>query len=246
MKTRVSWGLALGLLAVAVLAGTADAQERQRGGRGRFGMFGGTNLMALAGNEAVQKEIGADEAATGKIRSLREEYGTAIREEMSAAGGGRNFQDLSDDERRQLVTKMREASAKVNEKFEPKLKETLTADQFKRLQEIYVRAAGIDALTDSRVAKELAITDEQTKKIADVRAEYGQKQQSLGRDAGFEARRELREEELKKATDVLTKEQQDKLAALKGKEFDLSQLRQGRGDGNRGDGNRRRRPQEEN
>jgi Spy/CpxP family protein refolding chaperone len=195
----------------------------------------------------VQKEIGAGDAEKAKIEAIGGESNEARREELSAAGVDfRNFQNLSDDERRAAREKLAAATKKVNDKFEPKLKEALSAEQFKRLQEIHVQAAGIDALTDSRVAKELALTDEQTKKIADVRADYRQKQQALGRDAGQDARRDLRQEETKKATEVLTAEQQEKLTALKGKEFDRSQLRGGRGDGNQGAGNRRRRPQQEN
>jgi Spy/CpxP family protein refolding chaperone len=66
----------------------------------------------------------------------------------------------------------------------------------------------------------------------------------FGPDAGDDARtkmRELREEETKAVNEVLTKEQQDKLTALKGKEFDVSQLR---GRGGQG-GGRRERPKTE-
>ena len=145
-----------------------------------------------------------------------------------------------------LFAKIREISTKVNEKYEPKLKEALTADQFKRLQEINVQAAGVDAVSDPRVAKELALTEEQTKKIADLRADYREKMRGLfGPGAGDDARtkmRELREEETKAVNEVLTKEQQDKLTALKGKEFDVSQLR---GPGGPGGGGRRQRPKTE-
>jgi hypothetical protein len=232
MMTRFSWGLAGCLLAVALVA-SAGAQEGQKGGRGRgggFGFFGGNSLISLATNDAVQKELGVTDADKAKITTISEESNTARREEMSSAGVDfRNFQNLSDDERRAAGEKVAAISRKLNEKSEAKLKETLTPDQFKRLQEIGVQAAGSAAINDPRVAKELAMTDDQTKKIAEIRADYGQKQQALGRDGSREARQQLREEETKKVAEVLTKEQQDKLTALKGKEFDVSQLRQGRG-----------------
>lgn len=231
---RFSWGLAGCLIAVALVA-SAGAQEGQKGrGRGRAGgLFGGDSLISLATREAVQKELGVGEAEKAKIETISRESNEARREEMSAAGGGANFQNLSDDEREKLFAKGREISAKINAKFEPKLKEALTADQFKRLQEIFVQAAGPAALSEAWVVKELAITDEQTKKIADIRADYQQKTRSLfGQGFSEETRAklgELRDEEAKQVNQVLTKEQQDKLAALKGKEFDVSVLRQGRG-----------------
>lgn len=237
---RFSWGLVGCLIAVALVA-SAGAQEGQKGrGRGRAGgLLGGDSLISLATREAVQKELGVGDAEKAKIEAISRESNEARREEFTAAGGGANFQNLSDEEREKLFAKGREISAKINAKFEPKLKEALTADQFKRLQEIGVWAAGADAFTDARVSKELALTDDQTKKIADIRADYRQKTQSLfGQGAGEDARakfRELRDEETTKVTEVLTKEQQDKLTALKGKEFDTSVLRQGPGGNRPGD-----------
>ena len=236
MVSRISWGF-VGCLLVVALANSAMAQEGQKGGRGRGfggGLLGSNSLISLAGIEAVQKELGIGDAEKAKVEAIGQEANTARREEVSAAGIDiGNFQNLSDDERQKLIAKMREVSAKINAKFEPKLKEALTADQFKRLQEISVQFAGPAAINDPRVAKELAVTDEQTKKIADIQADYRQKMQGLfGQGAGEDARakiRELREEEIKKVSEVLTKEQQDKLAALKGKPFDVAQLRQGPG-----------------
>lgn len=227
MLRRLLFGLA-GCLLVAALVATAGAQEKGQKGRGRGaggpGLFGGGgSLIFLASNEAVQKDIGADEATVGKIRSISEESRDAIRE---IGGGG---QDLSDDERQ----KRREKFEELNKKTSAKLKEALSADQYKRLQQISWQAAGAAALADETLAKELAINDDQKKKIADIRADYQQKTRALfGEGAGEDARakfRELREEEGKKVTEVLTKEQQDKLAMLKGKPFDVAQLRGGPG-----------------
>lgn len=238
---RFTLGFVSGLLAVALIAGAAQAQEGQKGRRGGGGgLFGGGNsLIFLAGNEAVQKDIGVGDAEKAKIEAISREANEARREAVSAAGVDfANFQNLSDDERRAAGEKLAAANRTVNEKFEPKLKEALTAEQFKRLQEIGVQAAGSGALADARVAKELALTDEQTKKIADIRADFGQKQRALfgqgGGEDAFAKMRELREEETKKVTEVLTKEQQDKLAALKGKPFDVAALRGGFGGGRPG------------
>ncbi len=238
--TRFSWGLAGCLLAVALVA-AVDAQERQKGQRGRGGGIGGgfTNVFSVASNEAVQKEIGADEATVGKIRTVSQEYRDAL--ETEAPFNPQDLQNLSDEERRTKFREFGEKRAAVAKKFEPKLMEALTAEQFKRVQEINIRAMGAFALTNRDLAKELAVSDDQAKKIADIQAEYGQKRRDLGREATPEARRTLGEDELKAAIAVLNKEQQDKFTAMRGKEFDVAQLRQGRG-GNRegGDGNRPR------
>jgi hypothetical protein len=240
---KFSWGLA-GCLIVVALVAAADAQEGQkgqRGGRGAFGFGGGfTNVFTVASNEAVQKEIGADEATVGKFNALRREFNEAME---SDAPFPQNTQNLSDDERRTKFREWGEKRAAVTKKFEPKLKEALTAEQFKRVQEINVQAMGTRALTNPEIAKELGLSEEQTKKISDLQTEYDGKRRDLfGGGAGGDARAkvaELRDDEVKKAAEVLTKEQQDKFTAMKGKEFDVSVLRQGRG-GNRpgGDGNR--------
>jgi hypothetical protein len=240
MFTRFLWGLA-GCLLVAALVATAGAQEKGQKGRGRGaggpGFFGGGSLVMLAGNEAVQKEIGADAATVGKIKTISDESSQALQD---AFAGGGNRQDLSDEERQ----KRREKFAELSKKSSAKLKEALTADQFKRLQQISWQAAGAAALADETLAKELAITEDQKKKLADVRDDYAQKRQALGRDAAPEARRELAQEESKKAIEVLTAEQQEKFTALKGKAFDVAALRGGFGGGRPG-GKGKNRPKTE-
>ena len=237
MLAKLSWGLCVSLVAVAL---TASVQGQQGRGRGTFGR-GTQSLVSLAGNEAVQKDIGVTD--TSKINALAGEYREAIQQELS----GFNFagiRELPESERaakfREFQTKSEAAAKKANETFEPKLKEALTAEQFKRLGEIKVQASGVAALLEPGVVKELGLSEEQQKKIADVRTEAdrarGELMASLrGGGNNQEAMtkiRELTEQSLTKATDVLDAGQKEKFAALKGKPFDLSQLR-GRG-GRRG------------
>jgi Spy/CpxP family protein refolding chaperone len=237
------------LLAVALVANLAEGQQGQKGKRGGFGFGfgGGQGLVTLAGNEAVQRELGLGESEIGKLRELREQYQAAMREEISSSGVDfQNLQNLSGEERQKMREKMTAATRKVNDTYEPKLKEILTADQYKRLKEISIQAAGAGALSDPAVAKELGLTEEQTKKIAAIREEYAEKQRGLfgqggGQDA-FARIRELREEEAKKVTEVLTPQQQEKFTALKGKPFDVAALRGGFGGPGGGKG---RRPKQE-
>ena len=242
MLSRFSWGLVGCVLVVALVATAGFAQEKGQKGRGRgaggFGFFGGGSLVFLASNEAVQKDIGADEAAVGKIRKIGEDSRQAMQDLF--AGGG-NPQDLSEEERQ----KRREKFEELSKKSSAELKEALSADQYKRLQQISWQAAGAAALEDETIAKELSIGDDLKQKIAAVREDYSQKRQALGRDASPEQRRELAQEETKKVTDLLTADQQEKFTALKGKTFDVSQLRTGFGGGRPGGGKGKNRPKTE-
>jgi len=179
-------------------------------------------LLTVADNDAVQKEIGADEATVGKIRALNGELREALRSEVQA--NLQELRNLSADERQTKLRERDEKRATIAGRFEPKLKEALSAEQFKRVREINVQLLGVSALTNRELAKELEVTDDQAKKISDIDTEFVQKRRGLGRNAAADARQKLRDDELKAATAVLTKEQQDKFAALKGKEFDKSVL----------------------
>lgn len=232
--------LVVGLCAAAIGISAASAQE-QKGGRGRGGFTfsrGTGSLVSLANNEAVQKELALGEEEKSKLTKLSEEYRAAAQKEMSAAGiDFQGLRDLPDDQRRtkmaEFGTKSQEVTRKLTEQFNPKVKEALSAEQLTRLKQIQIQSMGSAALNDPEIAKELAITEEQKKKLADVSAEYRKKQSELfGNDNAqdrFAKLRELREEQDTKTTEVLTAEQKEKLAKLKGKEFDVAQLRGGRG-----------------
>lgn len=241
MSHKCLTAMVLGLIAAALVVAPASAQQ----GRGRGG-FGGRQqtIFSLARNEAVQKEIGLTDAS--KVTAVSEEYNDAIREEMQSAGidfGG--LRDLPEAERaakmREIATKSAEVAKKVSEKLEPKLKEALTAEQLKRLGEIKIQAAGVAALSDAAVVKELGLSDEQTKKIAAI-SEEGQKATrelfAGARDGNAqEAMTKVREANAKtlaQATEVLDAGQKEKFASLKGKPFDVAQLSGRGGRGRRG------------
>ena len=236
MCRKLCWALGLSLVAMTLVASPVLGQQ----GRGRGGFNRTQSLVSLAGNEAVQKEIGLTDAS--KVTALAGEYREALQQELS----GVDFQGLRDLPEAERAAKMRELTAKseaaakkVNESFEPKLKEALTADQFKRLGEIKIQANGIAALLDAAVVKELGLSDEQQKKITEVRTESDRARNELmaglrgGGGNNQEAMSKIRElaaQSLTKATDMLDAGQKDKFTALKGKPFDVSQLG-GRGGG---------------
>jgi hypothetical protein len=219
------------VVAAALWGGTAYAQ----GGRG-FGMMGG-GIFFVAGNEAVQKEIGIDSAAASKVQSIVEEYRKDMRAENESAGiSFQGLQDLSSEERDKKMKEINDKRAvitkKLNEKFVPQLKAAIEAPQFERLQQIAWQAGGSQAVaTDPHLAKELELKNDQIEKIAAINMEYQRKQRELFTPGGggdpqamFAKIQELNKERDGKAMELLSKDQQEKLSKLKGKAFDLKLL----------------------
>jgi len=231
---------------MALVAATAIAQDKgKRGFRGGgFGGFGGTTTspVTLAADESVQKDLGVSGDKASKLTSLRDDLNAARTKEYSTAGiNPQDFQNITNEQRQ----KMAEIGRKLNDEFSPKVKELLSADQYKRLQQIQLQAnlafQGPTALTAPEVDSQLKLTEDQKQKLMAVNTEYQQKQRDLftgggGGRGGGEAFTKLRDERTAKTIDVLTPEQKEKLNALKGSEFDVSQIRMGFG-GRRGKGN---------
>lgn len=253
-------------LVVAQEQGQGQGQRRQGGGgggRGGFGGFGGggfgggsRGVLGLISNEAVQKELAVDADTTAKLKKVSDD----VRAELTAGapqGGGREaFQGLSDEERRakmaELQKKGAENTAKVVAKFQPQLKEILSETQYTRLQQIYWQSSLDAALADPEVIKAIDLTKEQQDKIAAVGKEMGDKIREAfgggrggagggggaGAGGGFAKIQELNKERETKTLDVLSAEQKDKFASLKGKAFDVALLRPNFGGGRGGPGGR--------
>lgn len=233
------------VVAILLSASVAFAQRPgagQLGGRpgGFGGGFGGGGPLTLVNNEAVQKELGLKEDQISKLKK----FGDELREEMRGAGGGSResfqaLQDLPREERDKKMAEMREKAAeaakKLNEKFKPKLAENLDAPQRERLQQIAWQNAGAQAYQDAEIIAALKITKEQQEKLAVVTKEYGEKTRALfgqGGGGGGDVRAkmtELGENRDKALSEVLTADQRDQFAKLKGKKFDTAQLRGGFG-----------------
>ncbi len=266
MRMRSLAGLAI-LAMVGMMATSAIAQPPGggRGGRGGggFGM-GAPSALMLAGNPAVQKDLEATENQAGKLKTLSDE----VRAEMSQ--GAPDFAALRDLPAEERRAKMEEANAKraettkkVNEKFKPKLAEVLNAKQVERLDQIVLQASGAQAYADPAVVKSLALSKEQQDKMASINKDFGEKQRELmpargagGGNAGgggaagggaevFAKIRELNTTRDKDLEAVLTADQKSQFAKMKGKEFDVAQLRGpgGPGGGRGGAGGGGRPPQ---
>jgi hypothetical protein len=207
------------VLATLVIANVAQAQRR--GGRG------GTNLISVAANEAVQKEIGIATEQAEKINELNEAYRQARREQRESSGV--SIQDLPEEEQLKARQDQQQASAKLQAEYEPKLGEILSEEQLKRVKEIRAQATG---LADSAVRKEVGVTEEQEEALAAIRQDFAAKTRELfqggGGGGGREAFQQLRQEQEEASVNILTDEQKLKYAALRGEQFDVALLRRQR------------------
>ncbi|HEV3022424.1 MAG TPA: hypothetical protein VGX76_08150, partial [Pirellulales bacterium] len=180
------------------------------GGFGGFGGFGAQDGVAgtfrLVTNAAVQKDLAMTQDQIDKIKKLDESY----QEDAEAGRPEFNFQEvqnLSDEERGAKMQEFRDAMAaqtkKLTEKYQPKLEKTLDNAQLARIKQIQRQQTGIMALRDKETIKDLGLSDEQVEQIEAIFNE--------DRNARLMA--------------VLSDEQKAKLDELKGKPFDMAQLR---------------------
>ena len=224
-------------------------------GRGISPFIANGGIFSVVKNEAVQEELGLSQDAATKALAVTAEFNKAwrdagggfrIRLVTLANGAGRNFQEAamppwgtlpfpgqSEEARLQEIAKMMELWKATNTKFQAQLKDTVTADQYARLQQINRQAMGTAACySDAEVIEALAITKDQQVKITSITNEYLAKRQELFRPGGEGDGGDLREkmnklnlEQDSKINASLTQDQLDKFAMMKGKEFDVSQLR---------------------
>lgn len=222
------WEIAAALMAVGLMVQVSLAQPGEgRRGRGPGGGFGGPPTpVRLLGIKEVQDALKLTDEQKTKITELNEKVREELRAAMQDGGGREKVQKMMD-----------ETTAKV--------KEILDEGQQKRLLGIFIQVNGANSVANPEVAKELNVTDEQKKKIEEIRQKnmdsmrelfQGARDQEGGREAIREKAEKLRDEESKAILAVLTEPQQKQLEELKGEkvDIDLSQLR-GPGGGRFGD-----------
>jgi Spy/CpxP family protein refolding chaperone len=231
MRTASKWVL---VTAVALcVAGAASAQAPGgRGGRGGQGggMMGG-GVAGLLANEGVQKELKLTDEQKTKVK----EFADAQRAKMADLRPQPGEQP--DREKMQAAMK---AATEASDKF---VKDTLNADQQKRIKQIQYQAMGMRAFSNEDVAKALSLTDEQKEKIKTLGADAQKDMQDLradlqgGGDAATEARKKmtsLNKEYLAKATDTLTADQKKTWKDMTGEPVDPAVLQPAGGRGGRG------------
>jgi Spy/CpxP family protein refolding chaperone len=199
----------LAVSAAALLASPVFAQP-PGGGRGMM-QRGGGGIGALLGNPSVQEELKLDDKQKEKIREF-------VSKQQEARRG---LRDLSEEERGE---KMRE----MTKQAEAFAKETLTAEQNKRMKQIVLQQAGIGAFMMEDVQKELKLTDEQKEKIKtlteDLRRDQGELFQGGGGgnpQENMQKFQALRKEYMAKAAGALTDAQKKQWSEMTGKAFEL-------------------------
>ena len=242
---------AVAIAAVSIMVVRAFAQGGGGGGRGGRGGFGGQRMGMGGGDTQLlnRKDVGAELKITAEQKTKVDAALEKMRADRRAAmqGGGGNFRDMSDADRQKMQEKNAEEEKKV-------LESVLTKEQVTRLKELGIQRAGNAAILRPEVQKELVITEDQKKKIADLQAKQREAMQSMFQNGGFQdmsqeerqAAMAKMQETQKKNTEImntelgkiLTPEQAAKLKTMGGAPFKFDPAednnRGGRGGGGRG------------
>lgn len=186
--------------------------------------YSANRRVSLLRNPKIQEDLKLDEKQTAAIKKIFNDLNTKRREIYAPIPG------ITRQERSTIIVAASTELQKYTAEQNKKLLDGLKPEQAQRLEQIIVQTQGIRALDDPKIAKELKITDEQKKKMAEARASVARDRQKLSADirARKVDRTKYREklQELAKASDqkvldVLSKEQQEQFEKMKGKKIAL-------------------------
>lgn len=204
MKRVLFVMLVVGLLVVSAAAQRGGGGGGQGfGGRQGFGAMAGPRLLL---NPQVQAELKMTEDQIAKVR-----------EALGGAGGpgGRGGGDPQQREQMRLEQ-------------EKKVKEILSAEQYKRYQEISLQLEGPAALARKEVADKLGLSESQHEKVNAILEEQRAAMRDMfqgggggggDRQAMMETMQKMREETNAKLLAVLTAEQKKTWEGMLGKPF---------------------------
>jgi hypothetical protein len=221
------------ILAALVRVGLADETERAA----EWGLF----PNGLIGRKVIQKELDLREEQVEKLTVLTREFDVAVLEQLPDAQVASPDQSaLSEEER---IKRIRKANAKRAErlqllipKFSSRFAKILDQPQIERLQQILWQAEGIRAYRDPRVAKTIGLSKGQQAKLVAIWSMYEERLDRLFYSDAAQAGSpdvqktvakigQLFKEREAMMAAVATREQQERFERLKGKPFDLKQLR---------------------
>lgn len=208
----------MGLLAVSATAQRGGGGGP--GGRQGFGMMAGPRLLL---NPQVQAELKMTEEQVAKVREAlggpggpggRGGFGGGAGGAGGAGGRGGFGGDPQQREQMRLEQ-------------EKKIKEILSAEQFKRYQEISLQQEGPSALARKEVADKVGLSDSQREKINAILEEQRATMRDMfqggggggDRQAMMETMQKMREETNAKLLAVLTSEQKKTWEGMLGKPF---------------------------
>jgi hypothetical protein len=175
--------------------------------------FAGSFMISLATFPEVQKELKLTPDDSKKIDELLGK----VQEDIGAA-----FQDSNGD-----FGKLQIAIGKINVKADGDYLKTLTADQSKRLKELFVQFTGAGIIVREDFAKDLALTDEQKAQVTKLQGEEGKKIGDLISSGGGDPAsmapemKKLNDQFKLDLTGVLHDDQKKKLDEMKGSAFEF-------------------------
>ncbi len=241
MQTRL---VATAAVFVALMmAAPAFAQrqggQRQGGGFGGFGGFGGrgADALSLVQIPQVQEKLELTDEQKQQIQQLVEARRNQPRPDFG------DFRNLSEEQRRERFTQMREEGEKRNAEVRAKLKEILVGPQNVVLDQLVIQRQGLAALLNPEVAQKLSLSAEQQEKIRTTMDENGQRireafgnSQGGDREAARARMEQLQKENEDKVLAHLTDAQKQQFTELKGEPFEFPRPQFGQGGGRRGEG----------
>lgn len=189
------------------------------GGGSPMGGIGG-DIVGLLRSEAVREELEIDEEQIEALRTITEST-------RPRRPDGMDFRSMSEEERREFFSEMRAKMEEKTKEAGENLLEVLTPGQMERLEQISVQVRGAGALADPKIAKKLALTEEQTQQLINKRDEIRDTMREKMREIFQSGNRDpskletLREEIDQDVLSVLTDKQRAEFDSLKGEKFDM-------------------------
>jgi ribosomal protein L16 Arg81 hydroxylase len=178
------------------------------------GLMAGGPMTALLMDPKVSDELKLTDDQKNKL----DDIGRGVQSDMIQA-----FQDAKGDQ-----DKQRQLGTAVMDKATKSRMDVLTADQQKRLEEIYIQDNGTSSVLNKTVQKDLGLLPDQTKKISTLldslttaMMQMGQKLQN--QEIDFQKFQDLSQKNTKILTDelakILTDDQKKQLKTMEGKAF---------------------------
>jgi len=199
------------LICIAIIAAAALSAHAQDFFH-RPSPLAGRTLLTLSLFEEVQSEIKMTPDETKKADDLVGKLGGDIQDAVQSNGndpGG-----------------IRTAIEKINQKYDDQITAALTADQNKRLRELFVQFNGGSAIASPGVQKDLAITDDQKTKIKAAQDDNFAKmmQQFSGGAPDPDAMKKLQDEFGTALINMLTADQKAKFQTMQGTKFEFKKV----------------------
>jgi hypothetical protein len=185
------------------------------------------DIMMMSSAE-VQKELTLSPEQTKSVNDIATEMRTTAMEIMSG------LQDLTPEEQKEELANVMKMVTEEAKNLQVQVDEILDDKQTARMKELSLQRRNVEALEDKEVAESLKLTEEQGKKLIDIRNEAADKQDAIIQEAiksgGDRSKirekiEELRKELGDKALAVLTTEQREQFDKMKGAKFNFPRQR---------------------